>query len=145
MENTGLIACPTCQHEIGTQADSCPKCGSPNNWSHPRIQALYDQSNEIKLARAARFWHKGAEVWGESASHHFVVWVFAGLVVLASLFSYLLAGFLGPVIGGVFLALVWRVSARKDTFRANLITGKWESTNDELWAPVAALLMRAGQ
>lgn len=138
-QTAGLIPCPTCQHQIGTQADNCPKCGSPNTWTHPRIQAMYE-TKTFNTARSFRFWHKGAEVWGESAHHSVFAYLGAILIILFALISAVFTFFLGPIIGGVVVAVFWRATARKDTFRANLASREWTSNNDQFWQPVAKFL-----
>ena len=135
----GLIPCPTCKHGIGTQADNCPQCGSPNTWIHPKIQAMYE-AKTFNTTRSFRFWHKGAEVWGESDRHTVIAYLGAAIILLFALFSALFSLFIGPAIGGVILVLFWRATAKKDTFRASLGTGTWESNNNSFWGPVAEFL-----
>ena len=138
-EAAGLIPCKTCKHEIGTQADTCPQCGSPNTWTHPRIQAMYE-TKTFNTTRSFRFWHKGAEVWGESMCHSPLAYIGAVIIVAVAMLSALFWLFVGPGIGGVVLVLFWRSTAKKDTFRTNLVTKTWESSNDKFWKPVAEFL-----
>lgn len=135
----GLIPCSTCGHQIGTQADICPQCGSPNTWMHPTIKAMYEKK-VFDTTRGFNFWHKGSEVWGESIYHSFLCYVGALVIVLISLLSAFISLFIGPVIGGLVLAFFWRGTSKRDTFRANLVTGSWESSNDAFWKPVADFL-----
>lgn len=136
---TGLISCLTCNHEIGTQADSCPQCGSPNTWVHPRIQAMYE-AKTFNTTRSFRFWHKGAEVWGESLYHSAFAYVGVIIIFVIAMFSALFSLFIGPAIGGVVMVFFWKATAKKDTFRANLVTRTFESSKPQFWQPVAEFL-----
>lgn len=135
----GLVPCSVCKNEIGTQADVCPKCGSPNTWTHPRIQAMY-QTKTFNTPRGFNFWHKGAEVWGQSIYHTPGAYIGAAIILFMALLSGIFSLFIGPVIGGVLLVMFWRRTAKIDTFKANLVANTWESNNPQFWQPVADFL-----
>lgn len=138
----GLIPCSTCSYEIGTQAEKCPQCGSPNSWTHPKIKEMLE-AKSVNTTRQFEFWHKGAEVWGESVYHSAIAYIGAVIILIIAIFSILFTSIFGPLIGGVFLVLFWRGTAKKDTFKTNIVTGTWESSNDKFWQPVIEFLKQA--
>ncbi|AST88007.1 hypothetical protein CIG66_17090 [Ralstonia pseudosolanacearum] len=98
------------------------------------------EAKTFNTKRSFRYWHKGAEVWGEAIYHSAFAYLGAAIILIVALFSAVFSLFVGPIIGGVVVALFWRATAKKDTFRTNLVSGAWESSNDQFWMPVAEFL-----
>lgn len=79
-------------------------------------------------------------MWGESVYHSIPSQIGAVLILAVALLSGFFTLFVGPAIGGVIVVLFWRGTEQKDTFKADLIAGTWESSNDKFWRPVAEIL-----
>ncbi|WP_180131945.1 zinc ribbon domain-containing protein [Rhodoferax sp. BLA1] len=137
-----LIPCQTCQHLIGPQAETCPQCGSPNSWMHPVVAKAMSSADKLTVERRFQYWGKGAEVWGESVYHSPVAYLVMVGILVAILFSSLFTSIFGPALGGVGMVIYWRSTAKKETFRANLVTGSWESSNEKFWLPVHTFLFQ---
>lgn len=139
-----LIACQACAHMIGPQAETCPQCGSPNEWMHPQVKKIMDGASQLGVERRFMYWGKGAEVWGESVYHSPLAVIGVVVVFCLGLISGLFSSFFGPIVGGVLSVVVWRGTAKTDTFKANLLKQEWTSTNDKFWAPVYTFLYPVG-
>lgn len=135
-----LIPCQTCQHLIGPQAETCPQCGSPNTWMHPRIKAMYE-TKSFDTSRGFQYQHKGAVVWGESVYHSPLAVVGVLLLIAIGVLSLLFVGVFGPAISGVLCVVFWRATAKKETFKADLLKQEWTSSNDKFWSPVQVFLL----
>lgn len=133
---SGLIPCSTCSHTIGTQAETCPQCGSPNHWKHPQLLTL-EESKSTPTRRKITYKIKGAEISASNSYHSLVFilvyWVFAIPFMFAAGGEF---GFFGAVIAGAVLGLIWTKGTKQRSFSANLNTGVWQSSDDSFWWPL---------
>lgn len=133
---SGLIPCSICSNSIGTQAETCPQCGSPNNWKHPRLLEL-EKSRSSPTRKSINFKIKGAEISAENSYHS---WIFILVYVVLALPAVFIAaaqwGFFGAAITGAILGLVWATTTKKRFFNGNVITGTWRSSDDKFWLPL---------
>ncbi len=52
---TAMISCSTCRRSIGSNANACPHCGTPNTWCHPEIARFLNSINDFRGPSRIRF------------------------------------------------------------------------------------------
>lgn len=89
------------------------------------------------------FWTSKTKVWGETKPEA-PVWaqvVTAALLFGGGFIGFALWGFIGAIIAGALAAIPATVTARKQTFSADLQSGTWECSSEDFWKPVKSKLM----
>lgn len=141
---TVLIACTSCQKPISPLAEQCPGCGHPNAWTHPLIEQLVQRKDTIPVRQPFTFQWKKAEVWGQTKRR--LTWPgrvvgTAGLLCLTLVIlvvGFFWIGLVLSLLGGALFQLIAPKLGfyKQDSFRADLYSRQWQSSNEELWAPV---------
>jgi hypothetical protein len=145
-ETLKLIECLSCKKEISILASTCPGCGAPNDWIHPKIKELVDSDDGI-LPLKWTYTYSGTKVSGQTEKKTPVwVWVFhIFMISFLALFCYGIFG-MSMIWLWMYVVFSWIINAMfgvKKEFKANLQTGTWVSTDDKFWKPVREMLFSA--
>jgi hypothetical protein len=130
--------CETCAKTISVLADKCPTCGAPNDWIHPDIKSLISRKNTIGVSKPFTLQWNKTEVWGETKLKvPWWAWLIFALTAPFSAFGSIVVGLL---ISALCAAVLLPLVGKKQTFKANLQTGAWESSDDKFWQSVRSAL-----
>lgn len=93
-------------------------------------------------SRPFSYWHNKFEVWGETKSRApWWAYVLSVLIIAGAMIWALLGGSTWWMLALSGLAgAVLALSGRKDSFKADLRTKTWVSSNEKLWRPVRDFL-----
>jgi RNA polymerase subunit RPABC4/transcription elongation factor Spt4 len=140
-----LIKCETCKKDISSLADKCLHCGAPVNWVHPKIKQLLIAINQLTLPEKAQYWSNKTDIWGETQENELSIgsWISLAILVLFVLATGGLSGFLVAPIAYYYYVLKPKRKIKK-SFRANLLMGTWESSDDAFWKPVRDCIVPIG-
>jgi hypothetical protein len=138
----GLINCAACNKEISMVAINCPGCGEPNNWSHPKIKQFFSAINQISLPEKVKFYSNKTEIWAETLEDKLPPESWLGLIVLFIVTLFLMMAHPGLIVGPIayYYYVMKPKRMTKKSFRANLQSGTWESSDDSFWEPVRAYI-----
>ena len=64
--NASLIPCRSCGHRIAHEATTCPRCGAPNHWTHPRIPRFLADRRRFGDIPNLEADGRGFVLWGRS-------------------------------------------------------------------------------
>jgi len=139
--NHNLTKCGSCGKDISIYAAICPGCGAPNNWIHPHIKTFLSMTDQIVLPEQVTFHSNKTEIWGETKGGD-LPWGQLIAVVILTLMVIGATGFPGFLVAPVayYYYVLKPEKKQKKFFKANVQTGAWESSGDNFWEPVRAVL-----
>ena len=146
-----LIKCRSCEADIAINAETCPKCGSPNEWLHPRISEFLAAGDQIETKERFNVEYRGAKLAGETEERR--SWDFYMKAGFGAIAVFLLSGFITPLapygelaLAAGIIALAWGTllivfgshKGKAKYFEIDLSEEppKWESNDDAFWTPV---------
>jgi hypothetical protein len=143
--NQNLTKCDTCNKDISIFAAICPGCGAPNNWIHPHIKQFVSMTDQIVLQEQVTFHSNKTEIWGETKEGVLSWWPLIAAIIL-TLIVIGASGFPGFIVAPVayYYYVMKPEIKQKKFFKANVQTGAWESSGDNFWEPVRAILRTLG-
>ncbi len=147
-----LVPCRTCGREISIEAATCPSCGAPNKWIHPKIEHFLTVKDSTGVTQPFTFNYEKLKISGKTEKKvpRWILWISILLFLLLFIPIALLGTVglaFGPIglVAAVVVALVFRfivqaVFAKNKTFSMDFQSNSWISNDDEFWRPVKALL-----
>ena len=141
-----VIDCLACSNKVSVLAEKCPSCGNPVKWTHPKILEFINMKDSGFCDKEFNFEYKAYSISGETAPELsviekiFAVVGFISFIIFCTTLPFFIALISGGIIGLSYAFYKMKLS-NKYTFEADLLSGKWESTNDKLFSKVRDFLL----
>lgn len=147
-----LVPCRSCNRDLSIEAVTCPSCGAPNKWIHPKIENFLREKDNTGVTEPFTFNYEKLRISGQTEKRvpRWILW--AGIVFFLLLFIPIaLLGTVGLAFGpigfvtAIVLALIFKFSlhaafANNKTFLMDFESDAWQSNDDVFWSPVKKLL-----
>lgn len=147
-----LSPCRSCNHKISIEAASCPSCGAPNKWIHPRIEHFLTIKDSTGVTEPFTFVYEKLKISGktEKTIPRRILWL-SIILFLCVLIPVGLLGTVGLALGPIgilpvfIVAIVLRfalqaIFAKNKTFTMDFQNHTWTSNDDDFWNPVKTIL-----
>lgn len=90
-----LIKCRSCEADVAVNAETSPKCGSPNEWLHARISQFLAASDKIETKEQFNVEYRWAKLAGETEERR--AWDFYMKAGVGGIAVFLLSGVIAPL------------------------------------------------
>jgi hypothetical protein len=90
-----IIPCASCSRDLSADAETCPACGGPNYWMHPRIAAVITHLNG--LDRVTKYEARGHRVVLQ-CTHQTPRQVLGSLLMFLGMGCFVLGFFMPPFV-----------------------------------------------
>jgi hypothetical protein len=87
MKSHPLIVCSACGKEISRNATTCPGCGQPNNWVHPRIKSFVEDAKTLVTQQRFMYRIQGTELMGWTTPKSKAVFFFQASAIVWVIFA----------------------------------------------------------
>lgn len=133
-----LTECLSCNHKIAKLADTCPNCGGPNKWTHPKIRFLIETPGTHGVGCNYTYRYTRMTVDGETEARLNTSGVFKciGIFFWISITTASFGIITGLVLGTIAAIIASKFVKSKKTFHASFNPPSWSSSDESFWLPL---------
>ncbi|MGR6858911.1 hypothetical protein ACU5EH_20175 [Aliivibrio salmonicida] len=142
-----LIKCEACNTDISPLSETCPKCGNPNNWTHPVVSdflkapILVEQKYTYSCNKTGIHGVAEKTISNPLKYSIFAITFFLACLCFAVLGVFSLMGFAFIVSPYLIIALI---KHKQDDiyFTYDAHNNLWESNDDQMFSKVKETLLK---